>query len=213
MSVVSHGSVEGENALFQTTQLFLVIFRMILAVGGIALITNLYKKAMVFEKGHCGPDPEKAAFYNQVSEIQEKVEEIFKKSSNAAQSSDKAFKSQNLVAWLLNRSKEAQSNERQLFFQRLNQELAEEHLFYFGGRSNLENAEPEDRLDNAGLLSPANITDHNDIYLEHEDGKQGGDSAFPAGLDRRAHNGNGRLSAESKLRGTGRGDGESAATA
>jgi hypothetical protein len=91
---------------------FLVVYRILFAVGGIALIVNLYKKAMIFEKGHCIQDPQKAAYYNQVTEIQEKIEEIYKKSTNTSHGNDQVFKSQNLVAWLLNRSKEAHSNER-----------------------------------------------------------------------------------------------------
>jgi hypothetical protein len=33
---------------------------------GIALVTNFYRKAMAFEKGHFPSDPEKVSFYNQV---------------------------------------------------------------------------------------------------------------------------------------------------
>jgi len=110
------GWYTSEAATYQAIWVFLVFFRILFAAGGIAVIVNLYKKAMIFEKGHCIPDPQKLAFQNQVTEIQEKVEEIYKKQFNTQQGTDQVFKSQNLIAWLLNRSKEAHSNERQLFF-------------------------------------------------------------------------------------------------
>ena len=43
---------------------------------------------------------------------------------------DADFKNQKIVAVLLNRNKEMQSNERQLFFQSLNQDLKRESNFY-----------------------------------------------------------------------------------
>jgi hypothetical protein len=38
-------------------------------VFAVTLLTNLYKKAMAFEKGHSNPDPEKVAYLNQIEEI------------------------------------------------------------------------------------------------------------------------------------------------
>ena len=98
---------EFHSPIMDACHFFLTSFKLLLIGGGIALLTNLYRKAMTFEKGHCAPDPEKVIFYNQVGEIQEKVEEIYKKSINADLTTDLAFKNQKLVAWLLNRSKES----------------------------------------------------------------------------------------------------------
>lgn len=52
------------------SMLFIVIMKSLLCLFAIALMTNLYKRAMSFEKGHISEDPEKQAFFNQVDEIQ-----------------------------------------------------------------------------------------------------------------------------------------------
>ena len=121
----THGDAQ-EVAAFKALWFFLVAYRLIMFMAGVAVLTNLYRKAMIFEKGHCIQDPQKVALRNQMTEIQERIEEIYKKQFNTSQGNDQVQKSHNLIAWLLNRSKEAQSNERQLFFQRISQEMAEE---------------------------------------------------------------------------------------
>lgn len=109
---------------------------------------------MAFEKGHSALAPEKVTFFNQVVEIQEKVDEIFKK-FNTVQSKKLEFKNQKIIAWLLNRSKEAQQTERKLFFERLNVELANEHKH--NGTRSLKNEDTSD------------IIDHNDLKFEQPD--------------------------------------------
>ena len=95
-------------------------------VFAVTLLTNLYKKAMIFERGHSNPDPEKTAYLNQIDEIQEKVEEIYKQGQNYDTDHDLEFKNQKIIAWLLNRNKEAQSGERMAFFKSINDELKNE---------------------------------------------------------------------------------------
>lgn len=73
-----------DHAMYQTGLFIVSMYKIFVLVIGIALVVNLYKKAMIFQQGHCSPDPQKVAFYNQVTEIQEKIEEIHKKTSNAA---------------------------------------------------------------------------------------------------------------------------------
>jgi uncharacterized membrane protein YhiD involved in acid resistance len=106
------------------------VFRVIMMLGALALTINLYRMAMKHEKNHCDKDTDKIAYLNQVEEIQERVEEIFKNTSKDSQSSDICFKDQKLVAWLLNRSKEAQSSERHQLFADLNKEMSDEYNFY-----------------------------------------------------------------------------------
>ena len=65
MGNYSHGGV-----MLNYSMLFIVIMKSLLCLFAIALMTNLYKKAMSFEKGHISEDPEKLAFYNQLDEIQ-----------------------------------------------------------------------------------------------------------------------------------------------
>ena len=55
-------------------------------------MTNLYRKAMAFEKGHSVMGPDKAAFLGQIDEIKEKVDEIFKLGNNSSVSNDIEFK-------------------------------------------------------------------------------------------------------------------------
>ncbi len=59
--------------------------------------------------------PDKQVFLNKIDEIQEKVEEIFKLTVKSKKN-EIELKNQKIIAWLLNRNKEAQSNERQQFF-------------------------------------------------------------------------------------------------
>jgi hypothetical protein len=65
MGNYSHGGV-----MLNYSMLFIVIMKSLLCLFAIALMTNLYKRAMSFEKGHISEDPEKQAFFNQVDEIQ-----------------------------------------------------------------------------------------------------------------------------------------------
>lgn len=51
------------------SQMFISCVKGLLILFAISMTTNLYKRAMSFEKGHLSVDPEKQAFYNQVDEI------------------------------------------------------------------------------------------------------------------------------------------------
>lgn len=50
--------------------LFIVMSKSVIALFAIAMMTNLYKSAMQFEKGHLAEDPEEIAFKSQIDEIQ-----------------------------------------------------------------------------------------------------------------------------------------------
>lgn len=130
---VHHDLVNGyshSDVVFDMSVMFIYSFKIFIAVFAIALMTNLYKKAMTFEKGHASIDPEKEAYFNQIDEIQDKVQQIFKFTNNSTESNDLDFKNQKLVAWLLNRKKEVQQQERKLFFKQINEELQSEFMFF-----------------------------------------------------------------------------------
>lgn len=120
-----------------------MIFRLLILIFGCALVTNLYKKAMSFEKGHAAMDPEKKSFYDTVEEISVQISKLYKDMTNKSQHHSDRFENQKIVAWLLNRSKESQSSERQQFFENLNKELRikhrDENKFYNMGQGNKEN--------------------------------------------------------------------------
>lgn len=101
----------------------LVVSRYTLLFFGLALQINLYKRAMAFEKDFMPVDPDKNAFNTIVDEIHQQVGEVFKTIKNKNHVNDNKFENQKIVAWLLNRNKEAQSQERAEFFKRLNLEL------------------------------------------------------------------------------------------
>ena len=71
---------------------------------------------MNFEKGHESIDPTKQQIEDRVNEIQIKVEEVVELSNAGDSSQQYSFKNQKIIAWLLNRNKEAQSGERAMFF-------------------------------------------------------------------------------------------------
>ena len=106
------GDYTHDSVMLNYSHLFIVIMRALLCLFAISMTTNLYKRAMSYEKSHLSIDPEKQAFYNQVDEIQQQVEEIFKITNSSTLQNDVEFKNQKIIAWLLNRNKEVQSSER-----------------------------------------------------------------------------------------------------
>jgi hypothetical protein len=144
-----YGNNSIEFNVIKMTNLFINVSKIAIVSGLIAFLTNLYKKAMIFEKGHTVLDPAKVTFRETVEEINDKITQIFRKSMNVQQSQDSDYGNEKVIAWLLNRSKESMSNERQIFFQRINQELAKECQFYYGNNSDYSEEQ-----------------DHNDIHLE-----------------------------------------------
>ena len=100
----------------------------------VALAVYLFSKAIVFEKALAveNEDEDQTEF---IEEIHEKVSQILGLNKQAFgvtgsetaatfkqrnSQSDKNFKNRKVVAWLLNRSREDQKTERQLFFKKLN---------------------------------------------------------------------------------------------
>ena len=69
---------QSQSLRFQAAQVADIILKFLAASAGVALLTNLYRTAMNFEKGHSAENPNKIAFYNQVTEIDEKVTEIYR---------------------------------------------------------------------------------------------------------------------------------------
>lgn len=104
-------------------QIFIVSMRLFTLIFACALITNIYKQAMVYERGHYVPNENKEEFYEQISEIQHHINFLYKKKNKTSHESDVEVGNQKIVAWLLNRSKEAQSSERSEFFKKLNKEI------------------------------------------------------------------------------------------
>jgi len=74
---------------------------------------------------------------------------------------DSDFEKVKIVAWLLNRSKEAQSSERQLFFDSLNRELELEYEFYGGNSTKVQPQVHDTENGDATLL-----LDHNQVNIE-----------------------------------------------
>jgi len=68
------------------------------------------------------------------------------------------FKNQKIIAWLLNRSKEAQQTERKLFFERLNLELANEHKHITNKQFNTELYD-----------TSCEMIDHNDLKFDQQE--------------------------------------------
>lgn len=64
------GNYSHREVILDYSMIFIVIMKSLLSLFAIAMMTNLYKRAMSFEKGHISDDPEKQAFYNQIDEIQ-----------------------------------------------------------------------------------------------------------------------------------------------
>jgi hypothetical protein len=64
MGSFTHGGVMLNYGL-----LFMTIIKALLCLFAISMTTNLYKRAMSFEKGHMSVDPEKLTFKAQVEEI------------------------------------------------------------------------------------------------------------------------------------------------
>ena len=92
---------------------------------------------MVYERGHYVPNENKEEFYEQISEIQHHINFLYKKKNKTSHESDVEVGNQKIVAWLLNRSKEAQSSERSEFFKKLNKEIQREYMHYHGlGQTN-----------------------------------------------------------------------------
>jgi len=58
---------------------------------------------------------------------------------SSTKSIDVEFKNQKIIAWLLNRNKEAQSIDRQMFFDKLNEELAQESKY----KKPMEDTDPD----------------------------------------------------------------------
>lgn len=64
-----------------------------MSVGALALVINLYRMSMKIEKNHCAQDPEKVSFLNQVGEIQDRVNEIWKdKVGKSSKENETCFK-------------------------------------------------------------------------------------------------------------------------
>jgi hypothetical protein len=104
----------------------LLIVRYSVFFFGIALIVNLYKRAMAFEKEFIPDDPEKEQLNSNIEEILGAIEEINNANSDDSTLNDNKFENQKIVAWLLNRNKEAQQGDRQAFFNKINKDLKEE---------------------------------------------------------------------------------------
>lgn len=66
-------------------QLMIVFFRLIVLIFGVALITNLYTKAMAFEKNHAAMDVEKKAFYDTIEEINTQINELYNELTNESE--------------------------------------------------------------------------------------------------------------------------------
>lgn len=118
-----------DSAMFQISKMFLEIFKFVMIVIGTSILTNLYRLAMTFEKGHKLVDPNKEAFRATIDDIEQKIEEIFKLQVDSTKSKVE-IKNQKIIAWLLNRNKDSQSHDRQAFFDKLNQELQMEQNMY-----------------------------------------------------------------------------------
>jgi len=84
LQMISSGFKENsiEGGVLKMTQLFITVSKICIISAAIAFITNLYKKAMIFEKGHSAMDPAKVTFRETVEEINDKITQIFKKSMN-----------------------------------------------------------------------------------------------------------------------------------
>lgn len=118
-----------------TIQFLFTLNRGIIYMFGISLAVNLYKQAISFEKGHVIVDPQRLENEYKIDEIQRVIDEIKELSNNSGSITDYSFKNQKIIAWLLNRNKEVQSGERQMFFTNLNLELQQEQLLEDGSMS------------------------------------------------------------------------------
>ena len=111
----------------------MVLLRYSVIFFGLALLINLYNKAMAFERDFMPMDPELENFNTMVDEMSVQVSEIFKILKNQNHVDDMKFANQKIIAWLLNRNKEAMSKERTEFFNMINQELKEEVISHITG--------------------------------------------------------------------------------
>ena len=93
-------------------------------------------------------DPEKKGFYDQVEELSGQINELYQDMTDQSLNHSDRFENQKIVAWLLNRSKESQSSERQQFFENLNQELRNEHIFYGLGKISQQPTHAESESEN-----------------------------------------------------------------
>lgn len=55
-------AVRHKQIIFMLSKMFFICFKYMMILVGLALLTNFYKQAMIFEKGHAVVDPEKEAF-------------------------------------------------------------------------------------------------------------------------------------------------------
>ena len=106
--------------------MFMVLMRYSVIFCGLAIFVNMYLKAMAFERDFMPTDPEEDNFNLTVEEMAGQVSEIFKTIKNQNNVDGITFSNQKIVAWLLNRNKEAMSKERSEFFTLINQELKDE---------------------------------------------------------------------------------------
>jgi len=90
-----------------TISFFIIVQKVLTFTLGISLAVNLYKQAMAFEKGHNIQNPDKQSFIETIEEIHNKVEEIADFTGNTDTNTGFSFKNQKIIAWLLNRNKEA----------------------------------------------------------------------------------------------------------
>jgi hypothetical protein len=131
--------------------MFMVLMRYSVIFCGLAIFVNMYLKAMAFERDFMPTDPEEDNFNLTVEEMAGQVSEIFKTIKNQNNVDGMTFSNQKIVAWLLNRNKEAMSKERSEFFTLINQELKDEA---YGAATNAPTA-VEYQQD--GVLDPESI--------------------------------------------------------
>tara|TARA_B110000285_G_scaffold231687_1_gene300974 strand:+ start:769 stop:1038 length:270 start_codon:yes stop_codon:yes gene_type:complete len=55
-------AVRHKQIIFMLSKMVFICFKYMMILVGLALLTNFYKQAMIFEKGHAVVDPEKEAF-------------------------------------------------------------------------------------------------------------------------------------------------------
>ena len=115
------------RAIFILVKLCIVCFKFLFIIICLALLTNLYKQALIYEDGHSVMNPEKEAIKSQLEDISERVEEIFEQVDDTSKTDVVDYNNQKIIAWLLNRSKESLSMDRTKFFDRINNELKMEY--------------------------------------------------------------------------------------
>lgn len=95
-----------DSTIFQISKMFLSLFKLVIIITSSSILTNLYRLAMIFEKGHKIVDPNKEALKSTIDEIEQQVEEIY----NIHVDSNKnkvEINNQKIIAWLLNRNKDS----------------------------------------------------------------------------------------------------------